>query len=89
MMYIKLRDYATGFQWQVGGVNPFRQSAETVEKYGPRVATNLAEAEVVEIQADEDELEHIQQYFTGIPFHKAARVQRWFGDVANFIAHNL
>jgi hypothetical protein len=89
MMYIKLKDYVTSFQWHTGEVNPFRSSKETNEKYGPEVAQNLAAAEVIEIQADGEELEHIQQYFTGIPFHKAARVQRWFGDVANFIAHNL
>jgi hypothetical protein len=76
MISLKPKGYAVGFQWYIGQKNPLKEE-------------ELYNCEIVEIQADGDELEHIKQYITGIPFRKAARVQRWFGDMANFIAHNL
>jgi hypothetical protein len=61
----------------------------------------LTNEEVIEIQADYDELDYIVQYIQGIPlaWHKDTIqgttgrtlkvVQRWFGDHAKFIFHNL
>ena len=43
---------------------------------------------VVELQADCDELELIQSQFTNIPMHRG-RCVRWFGDMARFIFTNL
>lgn len=45
--------------------------------------------EVEEIQADCDELEWIEKSFQNLPIHNRARVQRWFGDQARFIASVL
>ena len=42
---------------------------------------------VIEIQADGDELDHILQKFENLPKSNAP-VQRWFGDHAKFIFHN-
>lgn len=58
-----------------------------VEKH---VGSNLliaCEEEVTSVQADGHELEYIKQYFTGLPMHNG-RVVSWYGDHANFIAHN-
>lgn len=49
----------------------------------------LTESTIVLVQADGDELEYIKRNFTNIPFHVTKRVQRWVGDDAGFIAHNL
>lgn len=60
----------------------------------------LVNEEVIEVQADGDELDFIFNNFQGIPFawerakeqpyeKKFKRVQRWFGDHAKFIYHNL
>ena len=44
---------------------------------------------VLEVQADNDELEHIREKFPLVPYPKNNSVVRWFGDMAKFIAHNL
>lgn len=44
---------------------------------------------VVEVQADGNELEYINKNFDNIPFHNSKETQRWFGDMARFIAGNL
>ena len=44
--------------------------------------------EILLVQADGDELEKILEDFQGIPRSKSS-VQKWFGDHAKFIAHNL
>lgn len=43
---------------------------------------------VIDIQADGDELRHIQSSFTNIPIANV-RVMRWFGDIARTIIANL
>lgn len=43
---------------------------------------------VVMVQADGDELGHIESEFSGLPMGKG-RVIRWFGDHARFIMGNL
>lgn len=50
---------------------------------------NFETEDIVEIQADCDELNYIFNNFRGIPFAFNKRVVNWFGDVAKFIAHNL
>ena len=44
--------------------------------------------EVVEVQADGPELALILEEGTNL-VHTHARTQRWFGDHAQFIAHNI
>lgn len=44
---------------------------------------------IVSVQADGDELEHVRDTISGIPDRKDARVVSWFGDHARFIAGNL
>ena len=44
---------------------------------------------VLLVQADGDELYHIQTTFEGIPFCKNVRVQSWRGEFARFILDNL
>jgi hypothetical protein len=44
---------------------------------------------VTEVQADCDELDWIRERFLHLPIHNRARVQRWFGDHAKFIAAHL
>ena len=43
----------------------------------------------VHLRADGDELEAIRDQFSNIPMHRTARVVRWEGDMAAFIAMNL
>lgn len=45
--------------------------------------------EVVEVQADGDELDHIESAFTGLPLAPKKRVVVWTGDFARFIVGNL
>lgn len=45
--------------------------------------------DIIEVQADGDELEVIKEQFgTSIPTGNA-RVQRWFGDIAKSVVANL
>lgn len=44
--------------------------------------------DIVEIQADGDELEYIQSKFTNIPM-STNRVINWYGDIAKFITNNM
>lgn len=44
--------------------------------------------QVIEVQADGDELEHIRYQFQNIP-HAKVRVCNWYGDIAKFIVNNL
>lgn len=44
---------------------------------------------VIDVQADGDELEYILRHFKGIPRHNSKRVQTWFGDHAKFIVEHL
>ncbi len=44
--------------------------------------------DVVEVQADGDELEHIRREFRNLP-GRSARVVRYYGDHAKFIAGNF
>jgi len=44
--------------------------------------------EVIEVQADGHELDAIKCQMTNIPIGRK-RTQRWFGDMAAFIAHNI
>ena len=45
--------------------------------------------DVVEVQADGDELMHIFNNFTNIPWpNKSKRVVVWYGDMAKFIVEN-
>lgn len=60
--------------WHMGDNTPL--SHEDMEK-------------VVEIQADCDELIWVAESFKNLPIHNRARVQRWFGDQAKFIASVL
>ena len=50
--------------------------------------TGINICQVVEIQADGDELELIKKNFTNLPGSKGPII-RWYGDHAKFIAANL
>ena len=76
MMYLKVLDsynQEQTIQWHVGETLP----------------ENFYDLQVLELQADCHELDHIKMNFSNIPFHQIKRVQRWFGAMAQFIAHNL
>lgn len=45
--------------------------------------------EVIEIQADGDELAYIERHFTNLKTVPGARSVNWFGDDAKFIVKNL
>ncbi len=61
--------------WHIGEPNPLKDVPERV-------------AQVIEVQADGDELGHIANTFTNVPMAKKNTV-RWHGDIAKFIAQNL
>lgn len=46
-------------------------------------------AEIYQVQADGHELAHIVQNMPNVPYARHKRVNRWFGDMAQFIAANL
>lgn len=50
---------------------------------------NIEPSDIVEIQADGHELEHILTNIKGIRTAPNKRVVRWFGDEARFILANL
>lgn len=56
---------------------------------GEKLHEDFYYLDVAEVQADCDELQHIKENFHNIPYNKTKRVQRWFGAMAQFIAHNL
>ena len=64
------------YNWHVGEPNPVR--FEHVD-------------DVIEVQADGDELEHIEMMFrsNSFPLFFNKRVCRWFGDYAKLIVGNL
>lgn len=73
---------------------PYNGTVETSnEKYwhiGERNPVEYQEIrQVVEVQADGDELEYILKHFKGIPTVDNCSVVRWFGDDAKFIANHL
>ena len=43
---------------------------------------------IISIQADGDELNHIHQNFSNIPFRKDKRVVKFYGETAKFIMGN-
>lgn len=67
--------------WHVGEPKPcqFYSDGETTEDF----------PDVIEIQADGHELEHIRKRFTNIPDVPGARVVTWSGDIARFIYNHL
>jgi hypothetical protein len=44
---------------------------------------------IVEVQADGDELKHIMGCMDNVPNNRFKPTNRWFGDMAKFIAVNL
>lgn len=44
---------------------------------------------VIEVQADGDELHYIEMHFRGIPIACKKQVVKWTGDFAVFIYNNL
>lgn len=73
MMYIVFND-GECVSWHVGRAKPIL----------PEEAVKVAE-----VQADGNELTHIMTNFVNIPASVRVRSQRWFGDMAKFIAANL
>lgn len=55
---------------------------------GQRVSSYHKNLDVIEIQADCDELLFVLKKFQNLP-RSNENVQRWFGDHAKFIFHNL
>lgn len=51
--------------------------------------TPTTDQEVVEVQADGDELEYVINRFKNIPYPSHQRVVKWHGDLAKLIANNL
>lgn len=57
---------------------------------GTPISLTVNEADsVYYVQADGDELAHIVNLMPNIPVAMHKRVNRWFGDIAKFIAANL
>lgn len=73
MLYVVMKN-DRGAEWHIGEKNPVLQEEIW---------------QVEELQADCDELEWIRSSFQNLPIHNRARVQRWFGDQAKFIASVL
>ncbi len=48
----------------------------------------VAMSEIIAIQADGDELEHIKNKMSNIPMTDS-RCVRWYGDMAKFIVSNV
>jgi len=49
---------------------------------------NIKGLQIIELQADGDELEYILHNFENIPYSNA-RVLTWYNDLAMFIANNM
>jgi hypothetical protein len=58
-------------------------------KVGEKLHPNFYDLKIVEAKAEGSARIHIMQNFLNIPFHQEKRTQRWFGDMAMFIAHNF
>jgi len=69
-LYICLKDSKSSYEWHMGNSSPI--SHEQVR-------------DVVEIQADGDELELIEDEMGDTVLMHGGRVVRWFGDDARFI----
>ncbi|MFA6358622.1 MAG: hypothetical protein WCY09_08210 [Candidatus Omnitrophota bacterium] len=69
----------TSIEWHVG-----EDLRRLIRLLGGGVELN-----VIQVQADGDELEHIKNNFTGLPMHNTRRIQTWRGDHAQFITDNL
>ncbi len=69
------------YEWHVGEKNP-------LESQKNNVTSHIIEC-VTEVQADGDELGHIEYNFPTMPRARGKRVVRWFGTDAKFIAANL
>lgn len=67
--------------------NPERMRTGTWH-VGESLPSPLFAATCTEIQADEDELNFIRGRFSNIPTSNAGVVS-WYGEIANFIFHNL
>lgn len=73
------KDNKPGLEWHVGEAIPV-----------PKTRVGVPTPKVIEVQADGDELTFIDESFSFIPFPmEPVRVVRWFGDMAQFIYHNL
>ena len=64
------------------------QTRETVYHIGQKLPI-IKESLIIEIQASDDELNHIIENIVNIPYHKTQRVQKWYGDMAKFIYNGL
>lgn len=74
--------------WHVGDKKPF---AIVVIRNDGEIPEYTAEdfQDVVEVQADGLELDHIMKNFTNVPFRLNSRVTSWKGHWAQFIYDNL
>ena len=85
--------YVTSFDKQTG--NQIIEYNWYIQHQSPSVEWKLKEyfnpnLHNIEIQADGDELEHIENLFGNtIPFPKRKRVVRFFGETATMILYNL
>ena len=78
MLYIIVRDTNSGH------TSGEREFSWHVGKPRP-----IIEEEVIEVQADGDELAYIIGSFVNLPRPVEKSVMRWYGDHAKLIAHNL
>jgi hypothetical protein len=72
MMYITSTNSCVIHEWHIGEDFP----------------VNTENFDVLEIQADSDELEAIRKYFSNIPMSSRLSV-RWTGEMAQFIIDNM
>lgn len=86
MMYIVIAQRGDStktveLQWHVGEKNPLRNLPDNFA---------FSFEDVIEVQADLDELDYIHTEFTNLPqVVRGAGIVHWFGDHAKFIAANL
>ena len=75
-LYVTMKGQAPGryHTWHIGSLPH------------PDISGN--EESVEDVQADGDELDRIKKHFTNLPM-TTARVVRWYGDDAKFIAGNI
>lgn len=72
--------------WHIGNKKPI--DVIDMECLGQKYQETADFSDVIEIQADGHELEHIQANFSGIPM-STKRVVNWKGEIAQFIYDHL
>ena len=90
MIYFTLR-HLEGVKRTYVSVCWYLGDQSVIDNYRDKCDVDLCDNafECVEVQADGDELSHIEKRFTNLPMVTGSRVVTWSGDHAKFILDNL